>query len=572
MADKYDAFLDAEYDRKIDDFLDEASKPLPPEQIESRRKAAMKSMARAESPTASFIADAAKYGARQVGLTARHGIEGVGGMLDFFASPIRQGMNYILPDSMSISGDTGKAISDLIGLPTPNTEVERVSGDIARTLAGSGGMFGAAKAAMPITTGATNGVMQALASAPKEQLIASVGAGAGSGLARESGASPYTQAAMGLLGGIAAPTAYSAGKYGAEQVKDIASLIGASFGNKNAIQKLASDAATNLAGDDIARVQFALTRGTEHVPGVKPTVAEAIAQQNIGQPSQFGGATMRMQKTLSGIKGAEDILPSAIREQKSGIERYKDALEAILGPKREAILASANKTGGVDPTNILKAIDDEIASPRITDFAKNALLAARQNIAGKIDDAAGTVNAEALYTSRMELNKAVRNAIESRGMQWDKKQAGVLDRVVQKAIDNAIESSGGKGWISEYMRPYAKGFANIRAHEARAKEAKEILKEVKGVSPAEIIKGEAPRVPTLLSRPMMAINFALKTVLGDANTPVAKELARRMADPVEYAKLLQLPVGHPTRTLVDKVNTVLKASVAQQATASEDQQ
>lgn len=571
MADKYDAFLDSESDKKIEDFLDEGVKSLTPEQINSRRSAAMKSMARAESPILATISDAAKYGARQVGLTARHGIEGVGGMLDFFASPIRQGMNYILPESMSISGDTGKAISDLIGLPTPNTEVERVSGDIARTLAGSGGMFGAAKAAMPITTGATKGVMQALASAPKEQLIASVGAGAGSGLARESGASPYTQAAMGLLGGIAAPTAYSAGKYGAEQVKDIGSLIGASFGNRKSIEKLASDAATKLADDDIAKLHFALTRGSEHVPAVKPTVAESIAEQNIGKPSQFGGATMRLQKTLSGIKGAEDVIPSAMRQQKSGIERYKDALEANLGPKREMILSAVNKSGGVDPTGILKAIDKEVASPRITDFAKQALLAAKQNIAGKADETTGMVNAESLYTSRMELNKAVRNSIESRGMQWDKKQAGVLDRVVQKEIDRAIEASGGKGWIDEYMSPYAKGFANIRAHEARAKEAKDILKEVKGVSPAEIIKGEAPRVPTLLSRPMMAINFALKTVLGDANTPVAKELSRRMTDPVEYAKLLKLPVGHPTRNLVDKISTLAQASLAQQATAQEPQ-
>jgi hypothetical protein len=45
-------------------------------------------------------------------------------------------------------------------------------------------------------------------------------------------------------------------------------------------------------------------------------------------------------------------------------------------------------------------------------------------------------------------------------------------------------------------------------------------------------------------------------MLGDANTPVARELARRMANPDEYPKLLALPRGNPTRELVERVLSV----------------
>jgi len=502
---------------------------------------------------------------RQLGLTARYGIEGVGGLVDLASSPFRAGINLMLPESKQLRQNAVSSIADTIGLPKPETKQQRIIGDVSRTLAAGGGSIGVAKAMVPLTTGVTRGVMQTLTAAPGSQAISATGAGLGSGIAREKGASPLAQAGAGLFGSIAAPASVSAARYTGKQIGDVSALIGASLGSERGVKRLSSDAAKMLAGDDVERVKYALSRPTEYVPGAKPTVAEAIAEQTIGKPQQFGGRTMRMQKTLSGVVGAEDVLPNVAREQKTGIENYRKALESKLGPRREAILTSVNKSGGVDPAPVFSAIDNELASPKITDFAKNALLAAKQNIANKVNAETGKIDAQAIYTSRMEMNQAVRGSIESKGIQWDKKQAGILDRIVQKSIDDAIEYSGGKGWKQAYMKPYAKGFENIRAHEARAKEVKEITKGIQKVSPAEIISGEAPKLPTLLSRPMMAINFALKTILGDANTPVAKELARRMANPEEYAKLIALPIGHPTRTLVDKITTVAKSTLAQQS-------
>src|SRR5512135_2701007 len=53
---------------------------------------------------------------RQLGLTTRYGLEGIGGTLDLLASPLRAGLNAILPNKPmsrgggpAIQGNTGEA-------------------------------------------------------------------------------------------------------------------------------------------------------------------------------------------------------------------------------------------------------------------------------------------------------------------------------------------------------------------------------------------------------------------------------------------------------------------------------
>lgn len=185
----------------------------------------------------------------------------------------------------------------------------------------------------------------------------------------------------------------------------------------------------------------------------------------------------------------------------------------------------------------------------------------------------GIVDAKDIYSLRKNLYKSIKQASKDSGS-WDKKMGAKLEREIQLAIDEAIDSSlGNKQWSQGYMKVYADKTKSVREHQARMDEAKDISKAVKGTSLSDVVRGEAPKFPTLLSRPMMAVNFALKTILGDANTPVAKELARRMADPAEYAKLIALPQTHPTRRLVEQAQELAAQTyMAQQAAAQEEQQ
>lgn len=160
---------------------------------------------------------------RQLGLTARYGIEGVGDVLDTVSSPIRAGLNAILPSKKpkvsdlvsttdararpAIEGRSGESLANLLGLPQPRTSTERVVGDAARMLAGGAGTLGAAAKAAPLLTGTSQNVARMLASNPGSQLASAGAAGLAGGYTRETGGGDAAQLVASLAVGVAAPAA-----------------------------------------------------------------------------------------------------------------------------------------------------------------------------------------------------------------------------------------------------------------------------------------------------------------------------------------------------------------------------
>lgn len=132
---------------------------------------------------------------RQLGLTARYGIEGVAGAADVLGAPIRSGLEQILGRPVR---PAGPMIAGALGLPEPSTPTERVVGDVSRALAGTGGVVGAAQLVRPVGQIAS-GAAEAIAASPLTQAI-SGGAGAGvAGSVREAGGGPMAQTVSGLL-------------------------------------------------------------------------------------------------------------------------------------------------------------------------------------------------------------------------------------------------------------------------------------------------------------------------------------------------------------------------------------
>lgn len=339
--------------------------------------------------------------------------------------------------------------------------------------------------------------------------------------------------------------------------KSTRNVFGAAAGKQGAIDQLASDAANRLAGADKQFIESALRSRTQFVPGVTPTAAEAIAEKSMGQSFQKGGATIRMQKTLSGAVGAEDVLPSAIRAQEAAVRTYREGVENSLSKVRNSLLRRANKVG-VDTTQVLNDIGAMLSTPgtREAEMVKSVLPKIANKIANMKQSSPGVVDARDIYALRKNMYKTIKDFSKESGT-WDKKLGASLERDIQLAIDKSIDRAlGNNMWSNGYMKPYSDRMAAIRAHEARLDAAKEIAKQVKSSGTASVTTGEVPQLPNVLSRPISVINYGLKKILGDANTPVARELARRMADPDEYAKLLALPRGNPTRELVEKVLAV----------------
>lgn len=169
--------------------------------------------------------------ARQAGLTARIGIEGLsdlGGMAVNAASklgditPMGLMMNAagerFIPNyaenkqaaNAAVSGG-GTRVSDILGLPKPETPTERVVNEAGRAMVPAGGVIkGANIAANTATSLAKQRIARFLAAAPAQQLAGAAGAGLGSSTAREMGAGEGGQLAAGIAGGLGAAAGASA--------------------------------------------------------------------------------------------------------------------------------------------------------------------------------------------------------------------------------------------------------------------------------------------------------------------------------------------------------------------------
>jgi hypothetical protein len=166
-----------------------------------------------------FVADTP----RQLGLTARYGLEGVGNVLDTLASPIRAGLNAVLPNKAptvtdqitgakprpAIEAGSGRALADMLSLPQPQNARERIVGDAARLVAGGAVPIGTG-AALARATGTAANVGRVLASNPGQQLASAGASGLAGGYTRETGGNETSQIIASLGAGLATPFAMNA--------------------------------------------------------------------------------------------------------------------------------------------------------------------------------------------------------------------------------------------------------------------------------------------------------------------------------------------------------------------------
>jgi hypothetical protein len=150
-----------------------------------------------------FVADVP----RQVGMTGRYALEGLGGMADLVATPARAAMN-LLP-GVNIKPGVGQVAANMAGLPEPRTPEERVVGDATRMGFGAMGGVGAARQVAGLTGGVTQKVAQMMAANPGAQAVSGAAAGGAGGYTRETGGNDTSQLLASLGAGVAAPFALS---------------------------------------------------------------------------------------------------------------------------------------------------------------------------------------------------------------------------------------------------------------------------------------------------------------------------------------------------------------------------
>jgi len=196
------------------------------------------------------IGDELRQIPRQLGLTARYGIEGVARAADIVGEPVRHLVSnpvarlFGWPESHVSIGDIGTNLANSFGLPSPNTPQERVVADASRMVAGSMGMgVAAAKAAVKAANPVVKAVASQMAAKPGVQAVGAATSGASGGAVREAGGNEWEQFAASLVGGVG-------GGLAADKLSNAAKSAG------NAITKAFTPKAVELVRAD---QQIALT-------------------------------------------------------------------------------------------------------------------------------------------------------------------------------------------------------------------------------------------------------------------------------------------------------------------------
>lgn len=320
---------------------------------------------------------------RQVGLTGRYAIEGIGGIADTLAAPFRGAVNLVAPASAQ-ARPVAPQIADMLGLPKPETPTERVVGEATKGVAGAGTGIGLARAAQPVTqTG--QALRQLFTTAPTTQLVSAGSAGAGSSFAQELGMDDTAQMAAGVVAGIVPALATASATRNLKnvppqtrQIINQAREAGYTLPPSQTNPSLTNKVIESLSGK-IKTNQAAAQRNQE--------VTNNMAKKALGIPQDQPLSVQTLKTIRAGAGSAYDEM-AAVGEVRPGQEFFKK-LDSIVEPYIKAAqgFPDAKPSPIIDEINALKSqafpAEAGIAQIRVLREAADTAYAAGNKALGK---------------------------------------------------------------------------------------------------------------------------------------------------------------------------------------------
>ena len=141
---------------------------------------------------------------RQIGLTGRYALEGLGTIPEILGNAM-EGAGI-----KGAGGNFGTTVANKLGLPVPESQMEKIVAEPSRLMAGSGGIIGGANKLANFASSAARPVLTQIAANPGLQTASAAGAGGAGGYVKETGGNDGSQLVAALAGGLAAPAAVSA--------------------------------------------------------------------------------------------------------------------------------------------------------------------------------------------------------------------------------------------------------------------------------------------------------------------------------------------------------------------------
>lgn len=365
--------------------------------------------------------------------------EGAIGLGDLLATPIRAGLNAVLPADQQL-GTGAQSIDYYAQKAVPNIDFapqnagerygDAISRGIGGTLTGIGVGNIAAGAANPVVAG----VGSTLAANPGTQLTSAVTGSSAAQGAKDLGAGPVGQIAAGLVGG-ALPIAPSLAGSVAQSA-----LVGGAAGRQRIAQNIADFANAGATPTVGQATEGPIARGVESLLAKTPgavTQMKTAAQQQADQVSE--GLTNQANKLAPNVDtgDAGRAIARGITGPNGFIDRFKDQ-SGQLYDKLDQFIPSDTRIGISSTQKLLPELNALIqGAPNTSKLFQNAKILGIEN-----GLKADTGSVEAAMT-----RPDVQQAMASRAAQVDAQNAQIQasNRAGQAAANQANASQVGLG-------------------------------------------------------------------------------------------------------------------------------
>lgn len=333
------------------------------------------------------LADMLSAVPRQVGLTARAGLTGLGDAVGVFSNPIASAINLGFIGAgkqapIQNASQTMTGAADWLGFPKPETPTERVAQEGARMMAGVGG-FGAVGKAAKYGGDAARKIGEFLTQNLASQVSSAAGAGLTGGSVKEAGAGPGVQFGASLLGGL------------------VGGMVpGAVSGAKDWLTRVASPKMTQQQLDvKIERLLADQGIDWQSLPnGAKFSLRTELAKSlqagkeldpvAVGRLADFrtvGATPTRGMVTLDPVQITREKNLSKIAANSGDAELH--GLPRIENANNAQLIAKTNEVAGGRPTDLYTAGDKAVKAINARDDAARAvergLYAAAQDSQGR---------------------------------------------------------------------------------------------------------------------------------------------------------------------------------------------
>lgn len=350
-----------------------------------------------QSDASTVPADLGTIG-RGIKLGARATMEGVAAIPDFFAGPVRYGVEKATGIPQTTYGDMASGLADRMSLPKPQTSGERVMTDVGRAISGTAATMGAG-AALP--SGSRLGAL--LTTQPKMQVLSAATGSGAAGASRESGQGQGAQFLAGLVGGMAPGSAVSGAEGSLQWL-----LRGGEKGRQavaNTIDDFASVGAMPSVGQATGKWH---TQGLESLLSGGPTSGGVMSRFAERQADQIG----------TGLgKRADDLSRNASAERAGrAVEQGAQVFSGNVKATKRALYWLADKqipdtTPVAMPNTWQKVIDLTTPNPgaaATTGAMVNGTIAKlRTTLAQDLAAGGGRISYDALKRIRSDIGEAI---------------------------------------------------------------------------------------------------------------------------------------------------------------------